>query len=79
MFRVVERRQQACFPFEACQPIGIVRERRRRGLDRNVAPGASQGAIHVAHPAGAEQRTNLVGAEPPPDHQCHVHAIILDL
>ena len=67
--RVVERRQQARFPFEACQPIGIVRERRRQDLDRDVAPQARiAGAIHVAHPAGAEQRPNLVGAEPPPDH-----------
>ena len=52
--RMIERREQSCFAFEARQPIGIGRERRRQDLDRDVAPELRVvRAIHLAHPARA--------------------------
>ena len=53
------------FALEAREPIGVGRERVGQDLDRDVAIQLRVArAIDLAHPAGAERRQDLVGAEP---------------
>ena len=49
---------------EAAQPVGVLRERRRKDLDGHVAaePRVLR-AIHLPHPARAERGQDLVGAQ----------------
>ena len=76
--RMIERCEQSCFAFEARQAIGVRRERRRQDLQRDVAPelGIAR-AIHFAHPAGPEQRDDLVDADPGSRRQSHAVGFIL--
>ena len=46
------------------QAIGVLRERRRQHLDRHLAPEPRVlRPVDLAHPARAERREDLVGAE----------------
>ena len=59
--RVIERREQLGLALEARQALGVRRERGRQHLDRHVAVELRVGgAIHLAHPARAERRDDLV-------------------
>ena len=62
---------------EARQTIRIFRNRWQQDLDRDVAiqlRGA--GAIDLAHPADAERRADLVGAEPSAGWEGHAWPIL---
>ena len=51
---MVEAARRLGFLLEAQQPIGIVRERRRQDLDRDVAPElVVSGAVDLSHAASA--------------------------
>ena len=59
-----QRCDRARFLLEAPPPIVIGGRRRRHDLDRDVAPEPRVArAIDLAHPAGADRRHDLVGAE----------------
>jgi hypothetical protein len=52
------------FPPEAGEAVGISGEAFREDLDRDLAPElAVAGAIHLAHAAGTEQRTDLIRSD----------------
>ena len=56
--------------FEAGQPVGIVLERARQDFDRDLAaqPRVAR-AIHLAHPADAQQPLHLEDADAPAGEQ----------
>ena len=61
---VVERRRRARLLLEALQAVRVLRERRRQHLDRDLAPEPRVlRPVDLSHPAGAERREDLVGAE----------------
>ena len=61
---VVQGGSGAGFPLESAQSLGIVGKCRRQHLDGDVAAEARiTGAVHLAHPAGAEQGDDVIGAE----------------
>ncbi len=59
-----ERSDRPRFLLETAQSLGIGREFRRQHLDRDVAiqPCVAR-PVHVAHPARADRRDDLVRAE----------------
>ena len=61
---MIERRQHARLALESREPIGVRREDAREDLDRDV-PSEPRivGAVHLAHPAGAKRRHDVVLAE----------------
>jgi hypothetical protein len=62
--RMVERRDGPRLALEPRADFRAGREMLRQHLDGNVAPEPRiAGAIHLAHPAGAERRHDFVGAE----------------
>ena len=65
--RVVQAARRLRLLLEAPQPVGVLRVRRRQHLDRDVAlqPLVAR-PVHLAHPAGADRREDLVGTEPNP-------------
>ncbi len=69
---MIERRQEIGFAREARQALGIAGEERRQNLERDVARQlAVAGAVDFAHPAGADQGDDLVGAEAGAGRQTH--------
>ncbi len=69
---VVECRQEIGFPREARQALRVASEERRQNLERDVARQlAVAGAVNFAHPAGADQGDDLVGAEACAGRQAH--------
>ena len=59
--RVIEGCEHFRFPLESCEAIGIVGERLRQDLDRDVASQLRiAGPIHFAHAARAEGRDDFV-------------------
>ena len=69
---VVECRQEIGFPREARQALRVASEERRQNLERDVARQlAVAGAVDFAHPAGADQGDDLVGAEACAGRQTH--------
>ena len=71
--RVVERSRRPCLLLEAFQAVGVLRERRRQHLDRDLArkPWIAR-AIDLPHPARADGREDLVGTELRSSSECHV-------
>ena len=64
MFGVVERGEQPGLSIEAAQSIGVRGQRARQNLDGDVATELGvAGSIHLAHPAGANRRGDLVGSD----------------
>ncbi len=63
--RVVERRRGARFLLEAPDRVGVAGERGPQQLHRDLAakPGVVR-QVDLAHPAAADQRQHLVGADP---------------
>ena len=61
---MAERCEELRFLLESRKPLGVVVEGFRQNLDGDVAAedGVAR-AIHVAHPAGAEQSTDSIGPE----------------
>ena len=60
------------FLFESAQAIGILRERRREDLDRDITPESRVlGPIDFAHPARPDGRQDLVGTEAGTRRECH--------
>ena len=70
--RVIQRSRRARFLLEPTQSLGIAGEGGRQDLDRHVTPqtGIAR-SIHLAHPAGADERDNFVDAEPHAGNQRH--------
>ena len=63
--RVVERREGSGLTLETQEPFGVVRDVTGQHLESHVAVKSRIArAIHLAHPAGTEQRDDLVRAEP---------------
>ena len=63
--RMIECRKELRFPAEPCKAIGIVGDGGQQDFDRDVAIQLRiEGAIDLAHTAGADQTSDLVGAEP---------------
>ena len=62
--RMVQRRERLRLAFETRQALGIGREESGSTLMRDLAvePGIAR-TIHLAHPARAEGRDDVVGAE----------------
>jgi hypothetical protein len=61
---MVERRCRTRFLFEPAHPIGIATEGIRQHLQCDVAPEARVGgAVHLAHPAAADQRGHEITTE----------------
>ena len=61
---VAESSHSPRFPFEALQAVSVGRERRGQDLDGDDPIETSvAGAIHFAHPAGAQRGLNFVGTE----------------
>src|SRR5690242_2463252 len=62
--RMVETARRLRLLLEAAQPVGIAREDRRKHLDRDVAlqPRVAR-PVDLPHPARADRREDLVGAE----------------
>src|SRR5262245_24717253 len=70
--RMVQRRSRARLAFETSQCLGTSRERRVDHLDRHLAAQARiTGAIHRAHPAGAEEADDFVWTETGARSQWH--------
>jgi hypothetical protein len=67
--RMAKRRHGLRFTLEALPAIGILCHLRRQDLERDLAlePGI-EGAIDLAHAAGADGRQDLVVCEPLADH-----------
>ena len=63
--RMIEGREQPRFTLEARTAIGVGDEGLRQDLDRHVAPELRIArAVHLAHAAGSDQRSDLVRSEP---------------
>src|SRR5204863_9473386 len=70
---MIQRASGACFLLEPAEPIGISTQRRRQHLDRHVSSEPRiTSAVDFAHPAGADQRENLVPAQPCAGSDAHV-------
>ena len=62
---MIEGRQRLCFAVEACESIGIGRERVRQNLHRDVAIELRIArAVHLAHSSCAQGTENLIETEP---------------
>ena len=62
--RVIQRRQSFRLALKSCETIGIGGKCLRKNLQRDVAAKLRiAGAIHLAHPTGAERTGDLVRAE----------------
>ncbi len=73
--RVVEGGQELGLALEAGEALGILRQLCREDLDRDLAAELRvSGAVHLAHPSGAEGGDDLVGAELHPGGQSHCDA-----
>ena len=69
---MVERGGRARLLFESLQALRVVREVGGKDLDRHVAPEARViGPVDLSHPARAERREDLVGAEARSGRKCH--------
>ena len=70
--RVVERRDGAGLSLKAREPIRIAGQIGRQDLERDIAAEPRiAGAIHLAHPAGAQQRDDFKRTEAGPRRECH--------
>src|SRR5205085_9581127 len=62
--RMRERGHREGLALEAAQRLGVLRERRRQDLDRDVPLELRVASpVDLAHPAGADRREDLVGSE----------------
>ena len=69
---VVQRGEHLGLAREAGEPVRVLRQGLRQHLDRDRAlQRRVGGAIHFAHPAGAERRDDFVGPEPGTGGQGH--------
>ena len=62
--RVIQGREDLRLALEPRQPLGVLGHRLRQDLDRDLAVelGVPR-PVHLSHPARAERRQDLVGAE----------------
>ena len=61
---MVQRGEGLRFALEACEPLGVVRERLGQDFDRDVSVQLGiAGSIHLAHPAFADLGRDLVDAK----------------
>jgi serine/threonine protein kinase len=69
---MIESGERPGLALESGEPVRILGEDLRQDLERHVAaqPVVAR-AIHQAHPAGAERRDDLVGAQAGPRRQSH--------
>ncbi len=74
---MVEGSEDLRFACEAREPVRIEPRQRRENLERDVAVqlGVPR-AIDLAHPAGAEQRDDLVVAKPGSSREGHTASIV---
>ena len=71
---MVQRGEDLCFTLEACEAIGIERERVRDDFQRDVATELRVArAIDLAHGAGPERRQDFVRAEACASGQGHAY------
>ena len=70
---MIERREHARLTLEAHQAVGVGGDRRRDDLDRDVAaqPRVAR-AIDLAHPAGTDQRDDVMAADPRSRRERHL-------
>jgi hypothetical protein len=62
--RVVERARRTCFLFEPTESVSVGGERLRQDLDGDIARETRvPSAVHLAHPASANQADDLVRAQ----------------
>ena len=60
---MIERSEDPCFAFEACEAIGVARESTRQNLDCDVASERRVArAVYLPHPAHAKRRDDFVRA-----------------
>ncbi len=77
--RVIERRQDFCFPLEPRGAIRIERERVGKDLHRHVATKLHVvGAIHLAHAPRSEGPDDFIDAEPGAGGKGHGQGEIVD-
>ena len=69
---MVQGREDLRFAFEPGQPFRVRREGRGKDLDGDAAlkPVVAR-LVHLAHPAGAKQRVDVVGADAGPGGERH--------
>jgi hypothetical protein len=61
---MIERREDLRFALESGQALRVGGERRWEHLDRDLAPEfVVVGQVHLAHPAGSDQRADLVSTD----------------
>jgi hypothetical protein len=69
---MVQRGEDLGFSTEAREAFGIVREALRKDLQGDIPPEFRvPGAVDFAHPAGADERDEVVGAEARPRGKNH--------
>jgi hypothetical protein len=69
---MIERRERFGLAREARHAVGILLPRRRQDLDRHVTAKVHVGgAVHFAHPTGADQGGDFIRAESSPWHERH--------
>ena len=68
--RMIQRREHLRFAPKPREPIGVDAEGLGKDLQRDVAPELRvPRAIHLAHPAGAQGREDVVRPESRPRHE----------
>jgi len=68
---MIERGEQTRLAREARAPLGVLREMRRKDLDRDVTTEVRVvRPIHFTHSAGTQQRDDFVRAQCAPLHRC---------
>ena len=76
MLRMIERREDLRFALKRASRSGSAGRRLGQNLERDVAIQLRVArAIDLAHPAGAEQRDDLVVAEPGSSREGHTASI----
>ncbi len=78
--RMIQTRNSSCFTLEALLPDGIGRKLSRNNLDRNcsIQPRVPR-AIHLAHPARAQRRHDLVRPKFAPGCERHLFSFAAQL
>src|SRR5581483_5435315 len=70
--RMIQHAGGASFLLEAAKTIAVVREGRRKDLDRDFAAEARiTGAVNLTHAPGPERTENLIGANECPSSELH--------
>jgi hypothetical protein len=72
---MVQSRGRLCLLLKAPQPVGVLRNKGWKNLNRHVSlQNRVAGAINLAHPTRAQQAQNFIAINVRACGQCHVEA-----